>query len=327
MGVCVQCGTELEPGSRFCPFCGSAVEDDAVEEVLAHLDQHQNVPAQPITSSGSSRRPSVAPLFAACALVVALGFIGFRLGLGPRGTGNSHVAEAPAAAAPRNNQSAQDTAPAVSPAENVTLTFYADETGGAIIETLSCVAGETVVLPMCSQTREGYAFAHWADSEGLPYAPGEELEASENESFYAVWSVAAPQEPAPTVDPGAEAASRFPRTWTGTYEGYSQHAANNTIIRSVQMTFTSVSSDGSLAGTCAIGVAEEGVGAGMGSYNVEGAIDWSTGAVQLWGTTWIDMGDLIGMRSFTGVLNGTDSSIVGTSTDGTHEGVWQMYPY
>ena len=30
MGVCVQCGTELEPGSRFCPFCGSVVSSTSV---------------------------------------------------------------------------------------------------------------------------------------------------------------------------------------------------------------------------------------------------------------------------------------------------------
>ena len=124
----------------------------------------------------------------------------------------------------------------------------------------------------------------------------------------------------------ADVSAYFPRSWSGTYEGYSQHVSGGVITRSIDINFTSVGDDGALAGTCAIGVAQTGDGAGGGSYNVEGTIDWATGAIRLWGTTWIDAGTLVGMRSFAGTFDSANSLIWGTSSDGTHEGSWEMRP-
>ena len=195
---------------------------------------------------------------------------------------------------------------------------------------LTCGEGETITLPTCGFVREGYKFDCWEDDSGHSYAPGDQVEVKNDMTFWAVWTTSnadggdAPAE-AGTEENENDPSASFPKHWSGSFEGYSEHVDGGTYNTSVKLTLSSVSSGGRLAGTCCIGY--EDPQARTGSYHVEGHIDWATGEISLVGTSWENQGDLEYMRSFDGAVNSGFTSITGTSqrNDGSHQGYWGMY--
>lgn len=121
---------------------------------------------------------------------------------------------------------------------------------------------------------------------------------------------------------GELSSATFAKHWSGSYEGHSYDTESGVIKRSLDLRFDRVDSNGSLSGTCSIGVSETGDGAGTCSYRVEGSVDWKTGEFECWGTSWINQGDFRAMRRFQGKLSAVTQSISGTSTElnGDNEG-------
>lgn len=129
------------------------------------------------------------------------------------------------------------------------------------------------------------------------------------------------------TDQGYEAALSFPRVWSGYFDSaYSVVAQDENIVRSIKITLTTVTSDGTLDGFCEIGIGDTGPHAAHGSYNLTGSIDWNTGAIHLEGTTWIDRRTFDYMRTFDGTVNESFDHIIGSSvlSDGSHKGTWEM---
>lgn len=126
----------------------------------------------------------------------------------------------------------------------------------------------------------------------------------------------------------ALSASNLPRSWRGAYEDYTTHTNDGVIERAVDIVFDRVLSDGSLRGTCYVGVNEQIKGATHGSYSVQGSIDWQTGAIHLYGTEWVDQGGLIGMGGFRGTVDAATWTIRGHWYDlegEAQDGNWHMY--
>ncbi|MDO4536869.1 MAG: hypothetical protein Q4B54_01825, partial [Coriobacteriales bacterium] len=123
-------------------------------------------------------------------------------------------------------------------------------------------------------------------------------------------------------------ANNLPRSWDGTYEGYTTYTSDGIIIRGVSITLDNVSSNGNISGSCHIYEVQNIDGVTRGSYRVEGSIDWSTGRIRLEGTTWIDKGGLISVGGFSGtVSNSSGWRITGQWYDPEGEvdpGNWNM---
>ena len=120
-------------------------------------------------------------------------------------------------------------------------------------------------------------------------------------------------------------AADFPRSWSGTYDGYD--GEDRKISRSVTFDFTSVSDGGDLEGTCYVGVDEKGVGATNASYRISGHVDWDSGEVYVAGTEWLHDGGLKDLRQYEGTVDFGAKSMSGIASDvGTHdyEGAWRM---
>ena len=226
-------------------------------------------------------------------------------------------------------------------ASTVTVTFLGGGAQEGSTNPFTCSEGDAITLPICGFVREGYVFDCWEDNSGHLYAPGTQIVVEGDMSFSAVWATAdadaagepvtddADDETETDADDDAanEQTKSFPRYWSGTFEGYSQHVEGGTYDTSVKFTLSTIESGGRLAGTCYIG--QDDSAGRVGSYRVEGQIDWETGKITLSGTTWEDQGDLEYMRSFSGTVDSSYTSITGTSqrTDGTHQGNWSMSSY
>ena len=225
----------------------------------------------------------------------------------------------------------QSTKPAGDDAEVVSeqcaVTFLGGGAQQGSMEPLTCAKGETLVLPVCGFTREGHSFDCWEDDLGRCYAAGDEVVIDGDMSFRAVWIAQSSEENQDSgVDEGHDDAlsASFPKSWSGSFEGYSQHVTGGTYNTSIRIAFSTIGSDGHLVGTCYIGYEDS--QAATGSYHVEGQVDWTTGKVSLAGTTWEDQGELEYMRAFEGTIDSDFTSITGTSqrNDGTHQGYWTM---
>lgn len=214
--------------------------------------------------------------------------------------------------------------------EIITITFNGNGADRGNVGSIVCAVGEQVILPDCSYIREGYAFDCWEDADGNPYAPGDKLYPEENMIFWVRWKADTSGTSngnttinGNTNDP-AYLAANFPRSWAGTYTGYSQYVEGGTINRTERIVFSSVESSGKLHGICYIGANDP--EAGTGSYYVEGYIDWNAHTITLRGTTWYDQNEVKYMRSYSGIVNDSFDTITGTCTtlDGDHTGAWSL---
>lgn len=121
--------------------------------------------------------------------------------------------------------------------------------------------------------------------------------------------------------------SQLPRTWRGTYDGYSEYTKDNSIERKVSISLTHVEENGELTATCSIGVEEDTDGATHGTYEAKGSVNWDDGSIWLVGTRWLDQGGLLGMGGFKGAIDPNAWTIEGYWYDPEGEasdGSWYM---
>ena len=132
----------------------------------------------------------------------------------------------------------------------------------------------------------------------------------------------AAEESAP--EPTASLAESFPRIWTGTFGGLSSDGS--TISTTLQIQLDDVRDDGHLHGICLIGYDGTHWYDRTGSYYVEGRINWETGDIELWGTSWADQGVLEIMRRYEGSVDSGFTEISGTceTLSGTSPSTWHM---
>lgn len=232
--------------------------------------------------------------------------------------------------------SGDTTLTAIWSAEKYTVKFLGAGADGGNVGSISADFGSTVVLPKCSFYRNGYDFDCWVDESGSSFEPGDSASISGDMTFVAQWK--SRQQDAPrqntrqtesSTTQTAINANNLPRSWRGTYEGYTTHTSEGVIERSVTISLSQVGSDGSLEGMCYVGVDEKIAGATHGSYKVKGNIDWQSGQIHLYGTEWVDQGGLIGMGGFRGTVTTDSWAINGQWYDPEGEaqnGDWHMRP-
>ena len=219
------------------------------------------------------------------------------------------------------NQTTDEDSEMTSEAETIfTLTFKGNGASQGGTSSIQCDAGKGVHLPECGFIREGYAFDCWEGDDGHQYYPGDIVYPDGDASYWASWM------PIDEVEDDGliGKASMFPKSWTGSYMGYSQYVEGGSTKRTIRFVFSDVSDSGSIEGICYIGINDpEG---GTGSYYVEGYIDWDTREISLHGTRWYKQEDVKYMRTFTGTVSYDYSTIAGTCemNDGTRPGDWTM---
>ncbi len=213
--------------------------------------------------------------------------------------------------------------------------------------------GDEYNLPTCAYSRKGYEFDCWVDEDGEEYTPGETVAVYKDVCFTVQWAKKgedtsasddkhengqdgdeAATKPRDTgkaetakTNENSQRASSFPRTWTGTYGGRAKESSDGTISRQVSFDFRTISSSGELGGICYVGVDDAGAGATAARYNIEGTVDWNSGEIYLYGTTWIEKGGLAYMRRFEGTVNFAKETMTGRAgdvDDGANSGDWQM---
>ncbi|MDO4797935.1 MAG: hypothetical protein Q4A01_07940 [Coriobacteriales bacterium] len=125
-------------------------------------------------------------------------------------------------------------------------------------------------------------------------------------------------------EPASEASmtmDRFPREWNGTYRGTSDNGDGPVSEwRTLYLEIDSTSPDGSFEGICHVD--------GDLAYYCAGKVDLTTRAVSIWGTEWIEQGDLIYMCRFDGdvtqdwhTMGGTKEALGGDP----HPGPWELH--
>lgn len=119
-------------------------------------------------------------------------------------------------------------------------------------------------------------------------------------------------------------AQRLPRTWRGTMDGISREGA--TIAKPIEIRLTSIRESGMVSGVCAVLYDERYPDEGIGSYYIDGFVDWPSGTMELFGTGWADKGGLAYMRRFTGTLSASYDSVSGSCEllGGGRLGAWIM---
>ncbi len=226
--------------------------------------------------------------------------------------------------------------------QTATVSFAGGKDATGKMGAIKVDQGDAYNLPTCTYSRNGYEFDCWIDEDGEEYVPGETVMVDEDINFTAQWKK---KENKPAADAknenerdgdntetakaeeNAQRVSSFPRTWTGTYGGRAKEASGGTISRQVSFDFTTVSSRGTLGGICYVGVDDAGAGATAARYNIEGTIEWNSGDIYLYGTTWIEKGGLAYMRRFEGTVNFKRETMTGRAgdvDDGANSGDWQM---
>lgn len=129
-------------------------------------------------------------------------------------------------------------------------------------------------------------------------------------------------------DPGSGSesnASSFPRSWKGSYQGTSGgNGSQNKVYRDLALEISSIDEDGNFSGTCYIDSDP--------TYYVAGTVDWSSGAIDFYGTEWINQGGLVYMCDFNGSLDSGRQNMSGTkvainteSASEAHPGPWEMH--
>lgn len=231
----------------------------------------------------------------------------------------------------------------------VVLAFDSNGADSGTMESIEAEAGDTVTLPKCSFTHEGYKFEAWLDAKGTKYDPGDTLTLNDDVTLCATWAAitaeeqgSAPQsttdgnaapasEPASTATtaaPASSSASTFSRKWSGTYIGTSSYVGgDHHISRAVAFNFTTVTDSGYLEGVCYVGTDDTGAGETWGTCYVSGNVDWSTGAISFQGTGWIDQGGLGDLRKYSGTVDFTSQTMGGTAWDlstGLYETPWNV---
>ena len=123
-------------------------------------------------------------------------------------------------------------------------------------------------------------------------------------------------------------AESFPHKWQGTYTGTSSYVAGDGhITRAVAFNFSTVMESGYLEGICYVGTYDRGAGETYGTCYISGNVDWSTGAISLRGTGWIDHGGLGELREYSGSVNFSAQTMGGTAWDvgtGNYETPWNI---
>lgn len=219
-------------------------------------------------------------------------------------------------------------------AEECTVKFLGAGAEGGSTDSIATTSGASIVLPECGFYRTGYDFDCWEDEDGNSYNPGAMVSVSGDASFAAQWkakksnsSSSSSSSSRSSTSSGKITTSSFPRSWQGSYEGYTTHTSEGVITRSVRFNFSVVSSDGRLQGIVYVGESEMIEGATHGSYNCEGTLDFNTGAIHIYGTTWVDKGGLIGVGGFKGTVDPDNWTMSGEWYDPEGEaenGAWYM---
>ncbi len=218
----------------------------------------------------------------------------------------------------------------------VQITLVGGKDAAGTMEGAEVEKGGTYTLPKCAFTREGYVFECWVGNNGVEYTPGDIVAANNDLTFRAQWAAEAESKPEPEAKTDASpeketsranpaAAASFPRLWSGVYEGWVSRTES--IDRQVSFDFTSVSDQGDLVGVCYVGVAQVSAGATYASYNVRGTIDWTTGDLYVYGTSWIEQGGLADLRQYRGSVDFANSYVAGRASDvdtGDYDGYWRM---
>lgn len=224
--------------------------------------------------------------------------------------------------------------------ETCTVKFLGAGANSGNADNMTTSYGSNIILPKCGYMRRGYDFDCWIDEYGNTFDPGDSVSINEDTTFVAQWksqNQSQNADPQPMRESNIQSTNvaqtaitpnNLPRSWEGTYEGYTTHTEEGVIERSVTIVLSQVESGGSLEGTCYVGVDEKIAGATHGSYKVKGTIDWQSGQIHLYGTEWVDKGGLIGMGGFRGTVASDSWSIYGQWYDPDGEaqnGDWHMW--
>ncbi|MBR3312576.1 MAG: zinc-ribbon domain-containing protein [Atopobiaceae bacterium] len=228
-----------------------------------------------------------------------------------------------------DDEKATDGKKAEKPA-TVTISFSGGKDAKGAMDSAVVEKGSTYTLPKCAYTREGYVFECWVGNNGSEYTPGDMAAANTDLTFRAQWAKEKEEEPEPEPEPepsraNPAAAASFPRLWSGVYQGWVSRSES--IDRQVSFDFTSVSDEGDLVGVCYVGVAQAGTGATYASYNVRGTVDWNSGDIYVYGTSWIEQGGLGDLRQYKGSVDFENRYVAGRASDvdtGDYDGYWRM---
>lgn len=236
-----------------------------------------------------------------------------------------------------NDESADDPAPTY-----VIISYLGGDGATGVMGSNEVEVGDEYTLPKCNFERSGYEFRCWEDQEGDTWEPGDTRSAYGDMYYTAQWSEVAKKEnppkqedppkqenpPATSTDPeptqSSSKASSFSNEWSGTYDGRDND--DQVIERQLLFDFSNVSDSGEVSGVCYVGVAEQDPDATHGSFNVEGTIDWDSGSLHLWQTSWIDQGGLGPEREFEGTVDfasGTMSGYLSTKGANVYDIPWR----
>ena len=219
---------------------------------------------------------------------------------------------------------------AVWKAEECTVSFLGAGADGGSTDSITTTSGSSITLPGCGFYRRGYVFDCWVGEDGNTRNAGAMVSIEGDTTFTAQWksnTQGSNSSSSSTSSSGTISPSSLPRSWKGSYEGYTTHTSEGVITRSVTIKFTTVGSDGRVQGVVYVGESEMIAGATHGSYNFEGTLDFNTGAIHIYGTTWVDQGGLIGVGGFKGTVNPNNWTMSGEwyDPDGEAEnGAWYM---
>ena len=290
-----------------------------------------------------NNKRNLAPLIAVVVVLVAIlgGLLAFIL-LNPGASTSSSSA----------GSSSTSNSSAASGSGGTVVSFDGGSADSGSMESIEVGDDGSIVVPKCSYKRDGYEFVSWVDDKGNEYEPGDSLKASKSTTLTAKWTSAkadqdsssssgsssssnagnsssAPQKSDTQTTQKASPAASFPRLWSGTYIGTSSYVGgDHHISRAVAFNFTSVTDSGDLEGICYVGSDETGAGETYGTCYVAGNVDWSSGAISIYGTGWIDQGGLGDLREYGGTVNFSTQTMGGTAWDigtGLYETPWDLH--
>ena len=223
---------------------------------------------------------------------------------------------------------------AVWSADSCSVKFLGAGADGGSTDSMSATSGSSIELPQCGFYRTGYDFDCWEGEDGSSHDPGDTVTVTGDTTFAAQWkarsqktSSSSSSASSTSSSSGSITPSNMPRSWKGSYEGYTTHTSDGVITRAVTITFKEISSSGYISGIVYVGEAEMIEGVTHGSYNFEGSLDFKTGKIHMEGTTWVDKGGLIGVGGFNGTVNSSNWTMSGEWYDPEGEaenGAWYM---